>query len=310
MTPAPLTISILIVNYETSDFVRACVDSLAGQTPDYEIIVIDNPSAANDAANLPEGKVCIIRNTENIGYGRALNAGAAAARGEFICILNPDTRLPSGTLDSWLREYKRLETAGAAPGVVAPVLLNDNGTLQRSAYNFIGPLSYWANHSIFAGALKTLRKSVALPGAQGNKPAQEVDWVMGAAMLLSRKSWDAVHGFDDHFFLYAEDTDLCWRLRRAGCNIFIAPAVSIFHSQGDPPPSQRASRLTKLFAGLRIFMRLRYTPLQRFGVETCIACDMLFRIAAFGFLSLLGFRRPLNQARTRGALAVLLHQDL
>ncbi|MBX7245942.1 MAG: glycosyltransferase [Candidatus Sumerlaeaceae bacterium] len=294
------TVSVVIVNYETSAMVRRCVASLRQQDPVPEIIVVDNPSAANDAANLDDLGVKVVRNPENIGYGLACNSGAAAGTGRFVCILNPDTELPGGTLAAWVEVFQQVPDAG----LIAPRLLNDNGTPQRSAYHFIGPLTYWVYHSIFAGLMKRFRKSVAL-GSDSSGAIQRADWVMGAAMLIPRDVWEQIGGFSDQYFLYSEDTDLCWRIHEAGYEVYLAPWVSIIHTQGEPSVQNRDTSIGRYYDGFQTFLKLRYPPWRRHLVEISIILDMLIRIPIFSVAAILRPKAVIHRRRLRGYVAAM-----
>lgn len=307
-------VSAVIVNYETSALAARCVASLGAQGVSHEIIVVDNPSAAGDAANLDGLGVRVVRNVENVGYGRGCNAGAEAARGELICVLNPDTVVPPGALDAWVAAFDRMTAAGRRIGCLAPRLLNDNGAPQRSAYNFVGPLNYWAYHSLAAGAVKKLRKAVRVAPAATTRTdatadpsagAQRVDWVMGAALLIPRAAWDAIGGFGSNYFMYAEDEDLCLRLGRAGWEVVFAPGVRIGHSQGEPSAESRDRAVARFYDGLRIFLHQHYRPARRRAVQVCVVADMAVRVVIFGVLSTLKPGNLLNANRLRGYRGVL-----
>ncbi len=256
-------VSCVIVNYETSDMVRRCVKSLLQQIMSFEIIVVDNPSPAEDVKHLEDLPLRLIRNPVNTGYGAGCNEGAAAARGSYICILNPDTALPPDELKKWVEVFRREKSRGRRIGLLAPRLVNENGTVQRSVYQFVNPLNYWLYHSILAGALKKLRKTIPLGSRIAGDDVVPVDWVMGAAMLIPRPVWDAVYGFDKRFFLYGEDADLCRRLRKAGYETAFAPEVAIVHSQGEPSAERRGASAVRLFMGIRQFMRHHYSAPKR-----------------------------------------------
>lgn len=298
-------VSAIIVNYMTSAMARRCIASLAQQEVAHEVIVLDNASPDGDARNLEGMGARLIRNPDNIGYGKACNVGAAAASGRYICILNPDAMLPPGALAAWLAACERELAFGRPVGVLAPRLLNDNGTPQRSTYQFVNAFNYWLYHSAFAGLLKQVRKRVAMDAPQGGALPHAVDWVMGSAMLIPRKAWDATGGFGGNYFLYAEDTDLCWRMREAGFVTLFAPEVSIFHSQGEPSPDRRDVGVIRLFEGIQTFIRQHYSPLRQAGVSLSVIADMLLRLMMFAPLAFLWPRTELHRRRMRGYAVVL-----
>jgi N-acetylglucosaminyl-diphospho-decaprenol L-rhamnosyltransferase len=312
-------VSVVIVNYETSEYVRRCVPSLRAQDEPCELLIVDNPSLAEDWRNVQLEGTRLIRNATNVGYGLACNTGAAAASPEsgFICILNPDTIVPAGALAQWVNRHNELLPAG---GLLAPCLLNENGRVQRSAYKFPGLITYWVNHSIFAGVLKEWRKgkkptketrndvSAASGGERDGHPEgnwQAVDWVMGAAMLVDRQTWQQLGGFSDRYFLYAEDMDLCYRLRQHGKRVIYDPTVCIVHTQGEPPPELRHIGLVRLFAGLKIFLSVHYGRAQLAAVSSSVILDMLVRIILFSAVRIFRPRDLLLRNRLRGAIVVL-----
>jgi N-acetylglucosaminyl-diphospho-decaprenol L-rhamnosyltransferase len=299
-------ISIITVNYETSDMVARLAASLAEQDIPHEFIIVDNPSAAHDIENIRGiADARIVESPENVGYGMGLNSGARFATGDHIGILNPDAAVPPGQLRAWVEVLERENAAGRRIGVLGPRLVNDNGTPQRSAYQFVNPLNYWAYHSILAGALKTFRKRVAMESGAPEAQLRRVGWVMGAAMLLPRDVWEAAGGFSPSYFMYAEDTDLCWRVSGKGWNVYYAPEVTFIHTQGEPAPEHRDRGMMMLFTSIRVFLRERYPPLKRGAVSTSVIADMLLRIAAFAPLAAIRPGDTLTRSRLRGAVRIL-----
>jgi len=294
----PPDVSVIIVNYETSRVVRRCVESLRAQELRIQIIVVDNPGPTDDWRNLQDLGVELVRNKENVGYGLGCNAGAALARAPLICILNPDTFLPTGALRTWVEALQKLQEQGLRPGVVAPLLLNENGVPQRSCYRFPGPLTYWLYHSMFAGLVKKLRKQHGVAGkASRVQGPRRVDWVMGSAMLIPREAWDGVGGFSADYFLYAEDTDLCFRLRKKGYEIICEPRVAIYHSQGDPAPENRGLAIERFFAGLDTFLRLNYPRRKQIMTRISIVSELSLRLGVLGLATLLRGQSALSTAR-------------
>lgn len=323
------SVAVVIVNYETSDMVRRCLRSLADQELPHRVVVVDNPSPKNDGANLQEfdqaageageekkrHQVRLVRAPENVGYGLGCNLGLEGSDAPYVCILNPDTQLPPGSLQAWVAAMQQEEKAGRKVGLLAPALLNENGTVQRSTYQFQTALNYWAYHSLFAGVAKTVRKRLPArptrPTSSGQidrgavVPAQNVDWVMGAALLLPREAWEEVGGFSPAYFLYAEDTDLCWRLHKSGWEVLYQPEIAIIHTQGEPSPERRGQSLVRLFRGLQIFTCRNYGFWKRIGVCVAVIADMLIRISLYAPLRLLRPGHTMTRSRLEGSVAVL-----
>lgn len=318
-------VSIAIVNYETSAEVRRCVASLGAQSVPLEVTVVDNPSPAGDLRHLlpldgmvlpppARGSIRILSSGENVGYGRGCNLALSGASAPFVCVLNPDTVLPPGALDRWIGIFQREQAKPASRplGLLAPRLLNENGREQRSTYPFQNFRSYWVCHSILAGAVKALRKGSPAASEQpqasptlSSSETRDVDWVMGAALLLSREAWESVGGFSPAYFLYAEDTDLCWRLQQAGYRVAFTPEVALTHTQGNPSPETRDLAMVRLFRGLQTFITRNYPPVRRRSVSAAVILDMLLRLALFTPQMLLRPRNPLPRKRVKGSLKVL-----
>lgn len=293
-------ISVVIVNYETSYYVNRLIDSLKYQDVPVEVIVVDNYSERDDWRNIDRSNVFLIRNDTNVGYGRACNIGVRHARAGLICILNPDTVLQKNSLALWLESYRQLQQSGRKVGVLAPLLVNENGTIQRSTYRFPGPVSYWLYHSLLGGALKRLRKNYRIPSmcCRHGGP-RSVPWVMGSAMLIPRNAWETVGGFSDEYFLYAEDMDLCYRLRLASFDIVQDPRIKVLHTQGDPSPEKRVEAIKRFFSGLETFLCLHYPLLKRSSVRLSIILDLTLRtiLLAACFVAFSKAAKPMNRAR-------------
>ncbi|MGB9690814.1 MAG: glycosyltransferase family 2 protein [Candidatus Sumerlaeaceae bacterium] len=296
----PPAVSVIIVNYQTSGFVRRCVRSLCCQDVPLEIIVVDNASPNDDWQSLLDLPILLVRNAENLGYGKGCNLGAQQAQAPLLCVLNPDTVVPPEAMRAWLQSLARLQSEGVRVGVLAPVLCNDNGTIQRSTYRFPGALTYWLNHSLLAGFLKRLRKSYGLPSlSTGVSKPRAAEWVMGSAMLIPRAAWDDVGGFSSAYFLYAEDTDLCFRLRKAGYEIIQDPQISIIHTQGEPTAEVRALAIQQFFSALETFLSRNYPRWRRVTVRCSMLGDLSLRMLFLAGAHIVGLRNRHNRERMR-----------
>jgi GT2 family glycosyltransferase len=220
-------VSAIVVSYESRDELGACLASLAA--PGVETIVVDNASRDGSADLVarehPDAR--LLRNRSNAGFGRGCNQGAALAGAPYLLFLNPDARLEAGALDALARVLE--EDAGA--GVVGPRTLNDDGTPQVSFGPALGLLSEWRQRRLVRGVRardpEVLRRVEAMTSA-----AAEPDWVSGSCLLVRRRAFEQVGGFDEAFFLYEEDVDLCVRLRAAGWRVRFEPGAVVRHALG------------------------------------------------------------------------------
>lgn len=227
MTSAPL-LSILIVNWNSGSLLRACLDSIPRAEIPLEIIVLDNGSTDDSAAmvrsQFPE--VELIASPSNVGFAAANNRAAQRARGEYFLLLNPDTVIPSGTLGALVDFGVQRPTVGA----VGPKLLNADGTHQRSCWRGYPGLGMALSDALFLWkipGLAWIQPSEYRPAEL--RTARPVDHLLGACLLIRRAAWEQVGPLDERYFLFLEETDWCWRARRAGWLIYYLPDVSITH---------------------------------------------------------------------------------
>ncbi|MSQ47147.1 MAG: glycosyltransferase [Deltaproteobacteria bacterium] len=224
-----MLLSIVIVSWNCKEELLGCVDSLI-QHPysgGQEILVIDNDSRDGTVPALCGRfpRVRVIQTGTNLGFGRAANLGLQQARGDFLLFLNPDTAVPEGALDAAVRIVER----HPAVGVVGVGLRDGDGNLQPSCGQFL------SLRSLLGGNLRPAHGKGPGPEADGRGvlwtvPKQtEVDWVMGAFMVGRREVVALIGGFDEDYFLYAEDMDLCYRLRRRGYPVLFCPEVTVTH---------------------------------------------------------------------------------
>jgi N-acetylglucosaminyl-diphospho-decaprenol L-rhamnosyltransferase len=228
----PARWAAVIVNYEAGPLLEECVRSVLADDSagPVELVVVDNGSRDGSVANVRAAwpGVQVIESGGNVGYARAANLGIAATRADVIAVLNPDTRLDAGTAAAMLRRIAT-EPRLAACG---PRVKNLDGTDYPSARRnpsvplaaMHGALGLWWPNNRFTIEYRQLD---ATPDR-----ARVVDWLSGAAVWLRRRALDAVGGWDERYFMYLEDVELCWRLRRAGWDIAYEPAGVVWHVQG------------------------------------------------------------------------------
>jgi len=249
---------VVIVSYNTRDYLRACLASLRAE-PVGRVVVVDNASTdgspAMVQAEFPEVLVCA--NQANPGYGAAANQALALCPSPYALVLNSDTRLQPGALAA-LGAYLDAHPQAA---VVGPRLLNPDGSPQLSCYAFPTPLHVFLEESTLIrgiGALPGLRE--AFTHTQTPNRSRRVDWVLGAVLALRRAAVDAVHGFDAAFFLYAEEVDLSYRLRQAGWQTHFTPEATVVHVGGASTRQRRAAMTQQFIRSLMLFYQRHYSP--------------------------------------------------
>ncbi len=221
-------ISVAIVSYNTQGLLRACLRSLLAREADGEaklkIIVADNGSSdrSPDMVRAEFPSVRVIETGENLGFGRANNLALFDASGRAYCLLNSDAELLPGAL----REALSVLDSDPKIGLVGGQLLWPSGRLQTS-YGDDPTLLGVLREQTFMGA-----QGVAPPIAPQNAAVKDVHQICGAFMLIRPEAWREMGGFDPHYFMYNEDVDLNFRLRRAGWRVVFAPQVQVTHHLG------------------------------------------------------------------------------
>ena len=233
--PAAGLTSIVVVVADSGGDALTCVEAALASTVAVELIVVDNASRdgvpeALACACAGDARVRLLRNGANLGFGAAVNRGAALAQGDALLVLNPDCRLAPDTLARLRAELAAQPRAGLVGAVVCGV----DGRPDRNALR---------RDPLLARALTTLRAralgrvDAAAPGGvhvEGPMPATSVavEAVSGALMLLPKAVFETVGGFDEGYFLHCEDLDLCRRVRDAGHVVLLAGDVRVLHAGG------------------------------------------------------------------------------
>ena len=221
--PQAPKISILIVTFNNGQTIRACLDSLELQTiSDCEILVIDNQSTDNTVSLLKSNRrIHLTESPVNIGFAAATNRLAKNALGDYLFLLNPDCVCPPETL------RLLLEFASKHPGAISPALVFPNGTLQPSARRLLDydNIIFSRRSPLHRLALANTQKGgYIVPDAAAIVPA-----VSATALFISKKLFLEVGAFDERFFMYCEDIDLCNRLAKHGSAIWYYPELKIVH---------------------------------------------------------------------------------
>lgn len=229
-----MDVSILIVNYNTRNILNHCIESIYQYTSDikFEIIVVDNASADGSSemikAEYPE--VILIESKENLGFGRANNLGAKYAAGTYLFLLNSDTILLENSIRILFDFFESANDPNLA--VIGCKLLDINRRPHISYGNFPSItqelFEYGLSKFFRKYYLTKLSPSVSDDGNQ----IKEVDFIMGADLFFKRQIYDQINGFDEDFFLYYEETEICFRLKKKRYRVLWVPLTSIIHYIG------------------------------------------------------------------------------
>jgi GT2 family glycosyltransferase len=234
-------LSVVIVNWNSGALLRRCLvslrEALANAQQDYEIIVVDNASqddSLNACADI--GNVVVVQTGDNMGFGRACNAGAREAHGRNLIFLNPDCEIRPGSVERCLAELRQPEV-----GVCGMSLVDERGTVWRTCHRFPSFVNFL--YRIFGFHVLFNRLGDGAMTSWDHSQDADVDHVIGAFYGMRRDVFQSVGGFDERFFLYLEDLDLSLRVRRAGYRVRFLAAPASFHVGGGVSRTVKARRV-------------------------------------------------------------------
>lgn len=220
-----MELTIQIVNFRSRHYLEKCLFSIAKNlSPSVraEIIVINNDKAALEMPS-------VVEINRNVGFGVAHNTGFKKARGKYVLFLNPDTEILSGALERMIGVLEKSPNVG----IVGPLLVDPSGEVQPDCFGMSRTPLTIAGKKIFS------RKR---PGYSKDADVFEVDWVSGGAMAVRRDVFARLGGFDENYFMYFEDVDLCLRAREMGYKVAVNPMARIFHESGKSFESEREKK--------------------------------------------------------------------
>lgn len=274
-TPPPETagaaprVSVLVVSYNTREMTLDCLRSVVAETAPglFELIVVDNASSDGSAeaiaAAFPKTafpEIELVALETNIGFGPANNIAAERAEGDHILLLNPDTLVLDRGIERLFAFAERYPEAGIWGGQT------------RFADGTLNPASCWGHMTLWsllcsATGLSALFRGSALfnPEAYGGwkrDSEREVGIVAGCFLMIRRAYWDAIGGFDERFFMYAEEADLCLRATARGARPRVTPEARIVHYGGASEPV-RAAKTVRLLRGKATLLHKHWRPLPR-----------------------------------------------
>jgi GT2 family glycosyltransferase len=223
-------LSVVIVNYRSGELLNACLEALFRDfdSERFEVFVVNNDCVADlsSVQTLRRPGVQTIQNRANVGFGTAANIGFKESKGEFLLLLNPDVVVRRGAITLLLKSMESRPDAG----IVLPQLRNPDDSLQYSCRRFYTWNALWMRRGPWRRRLAphpAVRRHLMQDWDHAS--VAEVDWGLGAAMLVRRRSVPGTQLFDERFFLYFEDVDLCFRLRQAGWKVIYNPAAIMTH---------------------------------------------------------------------------------
>lgn len=268
-------LSIIIVNWNAGEYLKGCVQSIYSNigTASLEIIVIDNASTDNSLDMLKDNfpDVIVIKNDANVGFAKANNQAMKVSVGQYILLLNPDTVVLD---DSFLKMIDFMD-ANRDAGAVGAKLMLPAGHLEAGAAGYKFSLKTSFEYYFFLTKLfPRIFRGLFLDQASFKEKPVTVDWVSGACMMLRRELLNRNILFDEDFFMYVEDVELCDRISKDGWKIYYLPLAKIVHFRG-----RSVKKMTDAPEAMQVEAMGRYFR-KKYGA---FATKIFYSYSIFGF---------------------------
>ena len=253
-------LTIVIVNWNTKEDLLTCLSSIKERLRDplFEVLVVDNGS--NDGSSEEVRReypwVELLENKNNSGFANAANMALRRMKGRYVLLLNPDTRVKERAIEKLISFMESHSEAG----ISGPQLLNPDGSKQNSIANFPSLATELLNKSLLRWLFPK-----KFPGKERNYSEPiEVDSVIGACMMVRREAMDQVGLLDEDYFLFFEETDWCFRMKRAGWKIYHVPQAEVYHLQGKSAEAEKKRARVEYYRSRYHFFKKNRGTLQWF----------------------------------------------
>jgi len=275
-----LDLSIIIVNYNVKEFLQNLIHSIekASLNLTKEILIVDNASDDGSVEFIKEKfpQIKLIANQKNLGFGKANNIGLKQANGKYILLINPDTLVAEDTFEKMIKFFESNSEAGLA----GCKILNPDGSLQLACRrSFPGP---WTSFTKVTGLSNLFPNSKIfarynLTYLDENK-TYEVDAISGSFMMMRKEVYEKVGGFDEQFFMYGEDLDLCYRIQKSGFKVYYVHSTQIIHYKGESTKRSSLDETKVFYNAMHLFVKkhLSSSLLIGFILRSAIAVRSVF----------------------------------
>ena len=273
-----IDLSIIIVNWNTKEYLLRCLKSVfqSDKSNSSEVIVVDNGSqdGSPGEANRLFPKIRVIANGENLGFARATNQGISQSSGRYILLLNPDTEAKEKAIGRLVSFMESHLDAGIAGGQ----LLNADGSKQNSIANFPSLATELLNKSL----LRRLFPK-RFPGKERHYSGPiEVDSVIGACLIARREAVERVGTLDEGYFLFFEETDWCFRMKKAGWKVYHVPEAEVIHYQGKGAETRKREAKAEYYQSRYRFFRKNRGQLQWFFLLIGLMAKLKIEVLSMG----------------------------
>jgi len=280
-------LSIIIINYNVKEFLQNLIHSLqkALSKITHEIIVVDNASDDGSVEFIRDKfpQIHLIVNKTNVGFSKANNEALKISKGKFILLINPDTIVSEDTINRMIYFLNQNPDAGLA----GCKILNPDGSLQLACRrSFPGP---WTSFCKVTGLSTLFPKSKLFAKYNltylDENSTYEVDAISGSFMMMNREAYEKVGGFDEQFFMYGEDLDLCYRIQKNGYKVYYYPGTQIIHYKGESTKRSSLDETKYFYNAMNLFVKKHFSSF--YLVEIILRTAIGFR----KFFAFLGRRK-------------------
>lgn len=286
------SLSIIIVNYNSSAYVVKCLNSIAKSSKKHfildKVIVVDNSSDWKDLSVLEEREdIQLLKNDKNEGFAKACNQGASYVDSDYLLFLNPDTILMEHTLDYSVECYAKQRKQGI--GVLGVQILDEYNQITRTCSRFPKNFYFFAK---CIGINRIILRWNQFMVEWNHLYSRKVDEVIGAYFFVSKDIFNQLAGFDERFFVYYEEVDFCYRLKQRGYYSYFYAGTNIVHSVGGASKNVKSQRL---FYELR--SRILFMQKHHGHVKTTICLAKLEYFSRWIYLRLHGNRLEIKELK-------------
>lgn len=277
-----IDVSIIIINYYSTELLEGCLDSIFKYTNgiNFEIIIVDNGSVAGDLENLLSkySGVKLVTNQSNKGFGAANNQGAELAKGKYLLFLNNDTIIQENSIK------KVFDYANSISGenIIGCRLLNEDGSIQKSVFDFPTLVNvFTSNFFLYLLFPKSKYFNKYHLMNKGINCITEAEVVTGAFLIISKTTFTKLGGFEERFFFYMDETDLCYRHKQTKGKVIYYPETSVIHFKGKSAKGESWFKNKYQSISTIKFFQKHFTGMKCFLLLFFHYTGLIFRIPLF-----------------------------
>jgi len=290
-------ISFIIVSYNSFEFIKDLLGSFELINACYEIIIFDNGSSDGSIQYIEKEasihkNIRLIKSAGNEGFCRGSNIAAKSANGKYLIFLNPDTKILQGNIGSLIDFLEEKEAFGEKVGITGVKTINADKTLQYSSRSFPSiPRQFYESFFLFKVFPGSRNFGSYFMSWWDHENIMEVDWLSGSFMFVKKEIFENMNGFDEDYFMYSEDTDICLRLKREGFKNYYFPFYTIMHLDGAVASRNLLSRELGIWKSRRLYFKKNYSVFHALAVSGLYFLGISNRLIIYFFLFIFSFKK-------------------